>query len=459
MGYATALTLSSPPHSYNVTVLEKTSGATAVQTYDPTRAFLYNVNPRGLEWIEQHPRVMERLLDKGYSPESGMGTFVNVPAEPDKAIKTTSLRGDMANKTFDQVKRSVWIARHQMVQILKDSCVEQSAKGITSGNDVGYIEICDGKTVTNVQQVEDGTCLLVDCEDGTSFPAQLVVAADGVDSAVRNCLSQPKPSSWLHSKAESFRMKKYVTPSTGLRLKALQLPPDFQIPDENGIGQETTSTNIYFMESVNQGSKDIRLGLLPSKDPTLVRPANVVTRPDHELWSFRDGPSIKSYIQKSFPRFAWDTIIPDDAEWERFAQAKGTSYPAAQYCPGIAVSSPTNPQVGVVLLGDATHAFAPDIGQGINAGLNDVVALDRCLRGQNVVSGESEGAPPKDLATALAIYEQDRAREHKALIRLARFGARKSSDPAIEIIMCCNKHLPHDSFSLSSVSISTSMVA
>jgi hypothetical protein len=37
VGLATALTLSYPPHSCHVTVLERTTGETAVSTYDPSR--------------------------------------------------------------------------------------------------------------------------------------------------------------------------------------------------------------------------------------------------------------------------------------------------------------------------------------------------------------------------------------------------------------------------------------
>jgi len=67
---------------------------------------------------------------------------------------------------------------------------------------------------------------------------------------------------------------------------------------------------------------------------------------------------------------------------------------------------------GVALVGDAVHSFPPDIGQGINAGLGDVMALDRALK-----------ASKGHIGPALKFYENDRGPEIKALIRLARFGS------------------------------------
>lgn len=72
--------------------------------------------------------------------------------------------------------------------------------------------------------------------------------------------------------------------------------------------------------------------------------------------------------------------------------------------------------------GDSVHAFPPDIGQGINAGLTDVEALDRALLGQDLITGE-QGTPPATLGDALKTYEKVHSPEVAAVIRLARFGS------------------------------------
>ena len=53
---------------------------------------------------------------------------------------------------------------------------------------------------------------------------------------------------------------------------------------------------------------------------------------------------------------------------------------------------------GVVLVGDALHSFPPDIGQRMNAGLEDVNVLDKALKSDINAS----------LGSRLRIYEKDR---------------------------------------------------
>jgi 2-polyprenyl-6-methoxyphenol hydroxylase-like FAD-dependent oxidoreductase len=190
-------------------------------------------------------------------------------------------------------------------------------------------------------------------------------------------------------------------------MKVIQLPPGFSLPDSDGSRVPTESERTYAIRGANNGFRNyVSLGLLPVRDPSMVRPANVITRPNHEVWELEDGPSAKAWFRKAFPRLNWDEYV-DDTEWERFAKAKGTSFPYCQYSPGLAISSPDEAKA-VVLVGDACHAFPPDIGQGINAGLCDVLALDRALKGKDIISGEKKNEPEK-LGEALKEYEQDQA--------------------------------------------------
>ena len=79
------------------------------------------------------------------------------------------------------------------------------------------------------------------------------------------------------------------------------------------------------------------------------------------------------------------------------------------------------------------HAFPPDAGQGVNAGLQDVVALDRALRNVDIVHGDddtrenasdtvSSMQKVRNLGAALWAYQKNRGPEHAALIRILRFG-------------------------------------
>ena len=146
----------------------------------------------------------------------------------------------------------------------------------------------------------------------------------------------------------------------------------------------------------------MRLGFLPMKNNDAVRPANVITRPDHDVWRITDGAEMREFFQKSFPRFDFaeggkNGDLVSKKEWDRFAKAQGTKFPLCQYSPGIQESSESG-ECGVVLVGDALHSFPPDIGQGINAGLEDVNSLDKALKSDVNTS----------LGSRLAVYETER---------------------------------------------------
>ncbi|KAL7570692.1 hypothetical protein ACA910_017816 [Epithemia clementina (nom. ined.)] len=508
VGLAAALTLSNLPHSYNVTVLEQSSLEAGVHHYDPTRAYLYQINPRGLEWVQDFPSVTQQLLEWGTPSKVGnrrkqrasQFAVLVIPADPKEPIdwnnaknrgtvtiklttKSTSNtrrrrrqsqnkqdnkqpnidenendRDDDKNDSFDMHTESIWITRHQMVQLLLDACQkqnldnqravvvvdQQAPASTTTASDAdpqqlqsGFIQVHNSKQVVQISECNatenHQSIVQVQCQDGSTYNATLLIAADGIDSAVRTLLAQPpsnsdgslsSSSSWLHSRPTAFQVRKYRSPSAGIKLKCLQFPPNFTLRNTDGSRIPTYADTIYAIRSVNTGTERMSLGLLPVRDPNAIRPANVNSRHDHKLWSITTGPEMKEYFIKSFPRLPWDEIITNDAEWERFAQATGTTFPMPQYSPGTVLSSPQDPDnVGIVLVGDACHAFPPDIGQGINAGLNDVVALDRCLQGRDIITGQPLNAPPPTLSEALQRYERNRQPEHHALIRLARFGA------------------------------------
>ena len=135
---------------------------------------------------------------------------------------------------------------------------------------------------------------------------------------------------------------------------------------------------------------------------------------------------MQQYFQKAYPRLNFgkesEGGMITDEEWERFAKAEGTRFPFCQVSEGLSVYDDSG-TCGVALVGDALHAFPPDIGQGVNAGLMDVVCLDRALQGRSAITGEAVSINEPNLQANLERYQKDHAPETAALIRLSRFGA------------------------------------
>ena len=160
---------------------------------------------------------------------------------------------------------------------------------------------------------------------------------------------------------------------------------------------------------------------------------------------------MRQYFQKAYPRlnFGKEGEMISDEEWERFAKAEGTRFPFCQFSEGLSVYDNTG-TCGVALVGDALHAFPPDIGQGVNAGLMDVVCLDRALQGRSAVTGEAASNNEPNLRANLERYQRNHAPETAALIRLSRFGApyqvgarSLSLLPGISLTRCAHfAHLP-----------------
>lgn len=75
------------------------------------------------------------------------------------------------------------------------------------------------------------------------------------------------------------------------------------------------------------------------------------------------------------------------------------------------------------MLGDAIHAFPPDLGQGVNSALEDVVVFIEALRAKGALpqKGKQDGGLQADaLLDALETYQKERAPAAKALAQLSQ---------------------------------------
>lgn len=440
VGMAAALTLASPRHNYTVTVLESSSASSWQKNYDPTKAYLYNINERGMRLTKQLP-IVQKKLEETSVPSYGFSKtkFTVVPADPDEEIPAAKTNvGDPNAKKAGAIEgekltaEGYWLQRHEFVKLMAECIEDHNAKSDCN------IEVLTGQECVDVlptnQVGQNVVCVKSRNSDGSlsMHQATLCIGADGMDSKVRQCLAAAPTNLWQSHRGfdpRKFRLKQYTSPASHLRIKILQLPPQLEIPNAKDLPPlKTTSEELYSLRSANTGPRNfLKLGLLPMKDNNAIRPTNVITRPDHDVWKIKDGPAMREFFRKAFPRLNFDEDggLVSSAEWDRFAKAEGTRFPYCQHSEGLAVWDESG-TCGVALVGDAMHAFPPDIGQGINAGLTDVVALDRALQGLDANAVEETGkdsAGAESLRAGLERYQKERSPEIAALIRLARFGA------------------------------------
>lgn len=409
------------------------------EVYDPARAYFYNVNKRG----QRFTNAFDIDLAKRGLGVTEFAKLV-VPADPIDVFDENIVpkRQSLSEKEKAQMGTMYWIPRQELIEVMTDEILARNKRKV---NGATKIEFRRGVRCTHVEPTEEGLVRIVTEGTDECLVADLCVGADGISSKVRQSLEDGRfdPKDWSNAKNPSrrFRLKKYFSPSFGLRIKGLRIKPHFAIP-KGGTNPDDVKAKIpiidgftYSLTSATQGPTDrLNLIFLPQKNPDAAggRSVNICTLPDHDLWDGNKvqandgGRSAKAYFTKAFPRFDWDEIV-DEKEWEIFASTEGSSFPPCQYSPSMYVSrNSESGGSGVVLIGDALHSFPPDLGQGVNSALCDVMLLKQCFEDMASTMGEETSTNMDGrsyLPETLKLYEKKNGPETRSLIQLARFGA------------------------------------
>lgn len=395
-GLATALILAKRGWT-NVTVLEQH----AADFYESNKSYSYRIDGRGQKLLD-----FLGLTNKLSNISVPSTEFYFTRIQPNGSRKTLKVPvGDPNQKT------SYWLPRKAFVMMLYQE-IERNWHGcitVMFNTKCGQIN----RIATNNDN-EEKLEIIAYSENNhiVKFEPYLLVGCDGVNSIVRNTLKE-----WNLSKAERFEMKRFPSPSTGLRYKALTLPPKFPLDKS---GSERAACEIaYSIRGAFRGRKRaIFLGVFPLKDPNETRSANIVTLPDHDIWKLKNGEELYNFFEKAFPQLSIRQLVPPE-EAERFAKSEGGSFPPPQYCSSLhyllkqeqaSQGMSNKSSAGVVLLGDVIHCFPPDIGQGVNAALEDVHVFNQALSDSH-----------DELSHALPLYESLRFPDVKALVSLAQF--------------------------------------
>jgi kynurenine 3-monooxygenase len=441
-GVAAALMLVKLRGWTNVTIVERSHD---LSWADPDRSYVYGVDGRGVRCAEMLG-LDQDLLAAGVDITSVPLTRVGRDGKantrmvgtkdpsvathwmPRASLMKVLVGGlDRFNGSTEEKEK-----KHKAVEVLTSSRVVGLERDKATGRvavrvEVGAAEGEEGKTATTTR---------------TFYPS-LVLGCDGINSVVRKALER-----WAEedddnndtTTSPTFSLRSFPSPAAGLKFKVLRLPPN---PRLNPDDPATTLRNPSFAVLVGQyKGRPLRMGLLPVRDESMGRTGNIITPPDHPFWHAPpqgDAAACRAALKEAFPQADWDSLVPEDV-MRAFAESEGGVFPLPQASDGVAyvlkggdgggggggesgaaaaeaaaattaATTTTTTTTAVLLVGDAAHAFPPDLGQGVNAALQDVQALERHLADS-----------PTSLAAAAHSYGQDRAPEALALAKLVSFG-------------------------------------
>jgi kynurenine 3-monooxygenase len=390
-GLATALMLAQRGWT-EITVLEKRM---AVNDYEPDKSFNYLIDARGQQLTD--------LL--------GLTEPLSRVSVPAAEFQITCIQPNGDRKTITQPlndpKPGYWLFRSDFLQLLYQEIEQHWQDQITVWFNSRCIAI--NKVIEdNVETLE----AVIGHEDSAltqRIQPTLLIGCDGVQSIVRSTLN-------IWDQSSKFEMQQFPSPSSGLRYKALRLPPNFPL-DVEGKNQAVSTQSYSVRGEFRERRRAMRLGVLPIKESNTPRPAMLINWTDHQLWQLKTGEEVLNFLSQAFPKLPLRQMISSQ-EADRFAQSAGGTFPTPQFCVGLHYLLPhplelkATPAFGILLLGDAAHCFPPDIGQGVNSALEDVYVLNQVL----AENGD-------DLARSLPNYETRRSPDVEALVRLAQIAA------------------------------------
>lgn len=368
----------------NITVIEKRPSA---DYYEPDKSFSYQIDGRGqklTDLLELTTKLAELSVPNTH--------FYLTIIQKNGTRKTTKLPiADSKRKT------AYWLPRASFVQLLYQEIQQRWSDNV---------QVLFNTECVEIKQHLDRLEIITQSQKGEklTFIPTLIVGCDGLNSIVRQTLHE------MEDQSDGFEMQKFPSPSAALKYKVLSLNPQFSLSERDG--DVAQSTMAYAIRSAfKERKKAISLGLLPLKNQNQPRTANIITYPDHHIWQLKTKEEVEDFFKRAFPQLPIEKIIPPE-EIARFTSSEGGKFPMPQYCSGfykIWGKPEINEGTAVLLLGDAVHCFPPDIGQGVNAALEDIYIFCDIL-----------STTQDNLSQALPRYQNLRHSDIKALIRLVQ---------------------------------------
>lgn len=361
---------------------------TREQGFDRGRAFNYQLEGRGQRLLERVGVTADQMKRFGLPNDHFTLTKFPPHGEPKTVQPPILVPGR---------KTPYWMTRTRLLALLHE---QLSLSGAAE-----RVRILDGHAFDGFESSGDKYRVQIKPEHGDIFTLapDLVLGCDGLSSRVRGGLTEISPAI-----AERMRMIVHDSPSAGLTYKVLNLPPRFSVCD--GRHQVADHTMAYaFSSTYRDPDKRMALFALPAASSDDPRPVNIILPPTHSFWSLHGEEAVREFLVKGFPQLEVAATAGAE-EFSAFAAAPPGQFPTSQYAKHILQALPADTLSGemqCLLIGDAAHAFPPDLGMGVNSALEDLIELSPHL---------ATGA----LSVGLARYAAAREPEQAALVRLVQ---------------------------------------
>lgn len=365
-----------------VTVVERRKSPS---DFEKNKAFNYQLDPRG-------QRLLKMLGLEDKFAEYGV---------PNDSFTLSLIAADGSTKTFTsplihpERGTCYWMRREMLQCMLHEAIVSRRGEQVDLRYEHRFAEFSENAAGCTVARVtdSDGHDHIVD--------ADLVLACDGLSSQVVKALAQR-----AEHDADHFERIVYPSPSTGLTYKVLNLPPEFDT--NSSIGRITDRRRAYaFTSRARDRRKAMALFAFPVAQPSEPRSVNIIRDPDHELWTLESGEAVVDFLTENFPQLDIPNLVSIE-EARDFSALDPGAFPPPQYTKHLQTRLGSN-QLPVILIGDAAHAFPPDLGMGVNSAFEDLELLCSALREHG-----------NDLGAAAAHYEKIRLPQSAALTRLVQ---------------------------------------
>lgn len=364
-----------------IIVVEQSKSA---KTFDKNKGFNYLIDARGQKLLK-HLDLASRLGTYGVENDRNIMTMV-LPDGSHKVFKSPF---------WDPARDSAFWSRRENLQLMLHDAIQERNDGrIELYYDHSFVDIhkSDGAG-TRVEIVPN------DSDEALTFDADLILGCDGLKSSIREAMIRHSGLPSSH-----FERIRHPSPSSKLNYKVLAMPA--HVPLKADMLSANNNEMAYAFISRHQEPKDaVALVAYPVARPDEPRTVNVIRLPDHVLWGLETPQAVLEFLEDAFPQLPIrDVISPQEAQ--DFVAVKASKFPVPQYTKNCYAKVGDTP---VLLLGDAGHAFPPDLGLGVNTAMEDVFIFNQHL--------ETAG---DDAELAAQRYDMEQAKEREALVKLVQ---------------------------------------